>query len=552
LEGLTKIVLKERLREKFNSELTKLSARAQNILEDSGILLFDFFYDQYFIKQTKINFKNVRNCGNKTKIELDQFVNEICNSKEFELLAFQPIISVPQLLQRNPIIPLQFDFQTTLLFNEEFNKLSVRSKNVLSGIGSNLIDGFYNKVYFEDAKAILSLRNCGKESVLEILKFKMVFKELLEHSKKSTSENNSFKDLEVYFNHSICLKSVESEIFQNYYGFIKNYKKETLGEIAIRNNLSRERVRQISKSLIKRIQGIIINLSNIHKFDFQKYFINEYFVVNQEFADKINISENTSFSPRFIAYVLIFINNPEFDFLTIDENSLITNVFFIKRTIPFDFKRCFNHFSILIQSNKKIEIQIDDLLKSFQRECSLCSDSTAFGLDEKVQIINIIRLLISHFKYGEDQIDIINDLIIIRKTCRQLLHELLEKILDEYKKPMHFSEIFQECLKRGYKITSETSVHSTLTRRGDIFGLKGPGIYGLLEWGGYFGTIGDVAESILQEKKGPIPKRELEEILCRELYISKDSISVVLFGYELEDRFVKTKDDTVSLKKWNK
>lgn len=552
MEELTTIMLKERLRDKFNTELAKLSARAQNILEDEGILLFNFFYDQYFIQQTKINFKSVRNCGAKTKNELDQFVNIICNSKEFELPVFKSVISVPQLLQINPIIPLKFDFQTTLLYNEEFNKLSVRSKNVLTGIGSNSIDGFYYKVYFEDAQAILLLRNCGKASVLEILKFKMIFKELLENSKKSTSGNNSFKDLEVYFNHSICLKSVESEIFQNYYGFIKNYKNETLGEIAIRNNLSRERVRQISKSLIKRIQGIIINLSNIHKFDFQKYFTNEYFVVNQEFAEKINISENTSFSPRFIAYVLIFINNPEFDFLTVDENSLITNVFFIKRTIPFDFKRCFNHFSILIQSNRKIEIQIDDLLKSFQKVSLLCLDSIVIGLNERVQIINIIQLLISHFKYREDQIDIKNNTILIRKNSRQLLHELLVKILDEYKKPMHFSEIFQECLKRGYKITSETSVHSTLTRRGDFFGLKGPGIYGLLEWGGYFGTIGDVAESILQEKNGPMPKRELEEILCRELYISKDSINVVLFGYELEDRFVKTKNDTVSLKKWNK
>lgn len=552
MEGFTTIMLKEKLRDKFHTELAKLSARAKNILEDEGILLFDFFYGQYFIQQSKINFIKIRNCGEKTKNELDQFVNKICNSKEFELPVFKPVISIPQLLQKNPIIPLKFDFQTTLFFEREFNKLSARSKNVLSRIGSNSIDGFYNKVFFEDAQSILLIRNCGKESLSEILNFKTIFKELLEHSKKSTSGNNSFKDLEAYFHHSICLKPVESEIFQNYYGFIINDKKETLSEIAIRNNLSQERVRQISKSLINRIQGIIINLSNIYKLDFQKYYINEYFVVNQEFADKINISENTSFSPRFIAYVLVFINNPEFDFLTIGEKSLITNVFFIKKTIPFDFKSCFKHFSILIQSNKKIEIQIDDLLKSFQKVSSTCLDSIVIGLNQRIQIINVIQLFISHFKYGEDQIDYKDSTIVIQKNCRQLMHELLVKILDEYKKPMHFSEIFQECLKRGYKIKSETSVHSTLTRRRDIFGLKGPGIYGLLEWGGYFGTIGDVAESVLEEKKVPISKRELEEILCRELYISKDSIHVVLFGYELEDRFIKTKNDTVSLKKWNK
>ncbi len=115
---------------------------------------------------------------------------------------------------------------------------------------------------------------------------------------------------------------------------------------------------------------------------------------------------------------------------------------------------------------------------------------------------------------------------------------------------MHFSDIYMESIKRGFQIKSVESVHSTLIRRNDVFGLKGPGIYGLIEWGGYFGTIGDVAAKILEERNKPISRRELENILCRELYISKDSISVVLFGYELEKRFIRTKNDTISLRIW--
>ena len=67
----------------------------------------------------------------------------------------------------------------------------------------------------------------------------------------------------------------------------------------------------------------------------------------------------------------------------------------------------------------------------------------------------------------------------------------------------------------------------------------------------------------IYEKKIPIPtlqtnfiillnRKELEEILCRELYISQASIREVLLHYENEDRFMKSKNDTISLKEWLK
>lgn len=115
---------------------------------------------------------------------------------------------------------------------------------------------------------------------------------------------------------------------------------------------------------------------------------------------------------------------------------------------------------------------------------------------------------------------------------------------------MHFTELYEECIKREINISSATSIHSIVIRYSDIFGLKGPGIYGLIEWGGYFGKIGDVAEKILKERNEPIPWKEIEEILYRELYISQDSIREVLFHYELENRFVKIKDDKIALKEW--
>ena len=83
------------------------------------------------------------------------------------------------------------------------------------------------------------------------------------------------------------------------------------------------------------------------------------------------------------------------------------------------------------------------------------------------------------------------------------------------------------------KMTTALSIHAIMQHYPKVFGLKGPGIYGLKKWGGYFGTIGDVAEKQIKEENQPMDRTGLIQILSRELYISQDSINTVLFYYEL-------------------
>ncbi len=118
LEGLF-IPLNEEIKKKFEFELSKLSARGRNTLEDQGLLLFNFFYDQYFVQQNRINFKNCRNCGAKTAKELNQFVNEVCSVTVTHIPLILPVILKPQLLQNNPIVTPEFNFRTKLMFEIE-------------------------------------------------------------------------------------------------------------------------------------------------------------------------------------------------------------------------------------------------------------------------------------------------------------------------------------------------------------------------------------------------------------------------------------------------
>lgn len=535
---------KEDLRKKFQFELEKLSVRAKNVLEDQGIFLFDFFYDQYFIQQSKIEFIRCRNCGAKTKIELDQFILEMCKNMDLELPVYPRNILKPQLLQNNPKIPLKYDFKTKLIFESEYDNLNVRTKNVLSNLDSDSIDGFYYNAFIKDDNSILSVRNCGAETLEEIYNFKLKFKEILDKSSNQVLDLNSFSDLNFYINYSECFNSIEFELFQYYYGFIICEKKFTIEEIAKKNGYSKERIRQISKSLLKHIREIIIRLTNNYNLDFRKYFIEDCFIVDQNFSKKINQRENTNFSHKLVSLVLTSTNNPEFEFLHLGQDKLTNDILFYQTSLSIDCMKCFRHLKELVFYKKEhCKIHIDDLIHSFSKVAS-------FGSVERSKKINIIQIIMGLFNKEEELIKIVDDFVFIRRDSRPHIYELIVEILDYFKKPMHFSDIYQEGITRGYDFKTPTSVHSTLGRYNDIFGLKGPGIYGLLEWGGYFGTIGDVAAEILEKRSKPIPRRELEDLLCRELYISKDSISVVLFGYELETRFIKTRNDSISLKKW--
>ena len=209
IEKLIRIItisegINDNLKLEFETEVIKLNVRARNILEDLGLLTFELFYDFYFIKLKTINFKLIRNCGEKTKKELDQFVSNISEIQKTEFQNYGPPILRPQLLEKNPVIPLKVDIRTILLFEEEFNKLSIRAKNILIGMDGDTINGFHDNILYKPADFIRKIRNCGLTTVEEILTFKKIFVKIL-GQKTTNIEDNYFSNLYYYLSTSVFL-----------------------------------------------------------------------------------------------------------------------------------------------------------------------------------------------------------------------------------------------------------------------------------------------------------------------------------------------------------
>lgn len=115
------------------------------------------------------------------------------------------------------------------------------------------------------------------------------------------------------------------------------------------------------------------------------------------------------------------------------------------------------------------------------------------------------------------------------------------------KKPMHFMEITDLIVKEDFlhkkKITHQ-AVHNELIAD-DRYVLIGKGIYALKEWGYQPGTVVDVIKQIIKEAKRPLSKVEIIEEVLKRRIVKKNTIVINLHNKKYFDR---TTDDNFVLK----
>ena len=207
-------------------------------------------------------------------------------------------------------------------------------------------------------------------------------------------------------------------------------------------------------------------------------------------------------------------------------------------------------YQLLFSNKEDVEIKCYDLFLQGKKH---------FEIEQILKLpIKTVRKYIYKYKQSKAKKIIGSELIfdnerhtiIIKKNEKKQQYEYLIELLREFGHPMHFTDLFKLCVSRNIEFKSDINVHATLQRYDNFFGLKGPGTYGLKEWGGCFGSIGDVSEKYLKDNNCPVYQKELEEFICSELIVSQDSIREVLFNYLPEKRFVRIKGGMVGLKEW--
>lgn len=118
-------------------------------------------------------------------------------------------------------------------------------------------------------------------------------------------------------------------------------------------------------------------------------------------------------------------------------------------------------------------------------------------------------------------------------------------ILEAKKEPMHFSDIAKEIKESNFKRKNVTvqAIHNELIKD-DRFVLIGRGIYALNTWGYKKGTISDIIKSTLEKAEGPLTR---EEIVKQVLRVRKVKETTILLNLQNKELFKKVDRNSYTL-----
>jgi hypothetical protein len=359
------------------------------------------------------------------------------------------------------------------------------------------------------------------------------------------------------------LNERERDILIRRYG-LHSGKRETLESIGSAHTLTRERIRQIETSSVKKLQQLK-NLEN--------YINNLKRVINQLLEEHGGLMEKeylleilTNFSAKGFNS-----KNKERDVHKNYLNFMITKLLhreFEELNSSKHFKPSYKLKYLDIQHFEELAEELLDILHiaknihTTEQLIALIRKMETFQKHkEKLEIesgLDIAKVL-AHEYFDEDPDTINNNKAIYallkaskkveqnkfghwgvhnwREIKPKTINDKIYLVLKNHSKPLHFakiSEIINE-IAFDHKKANAATVHNELILDSKYV-LVGRGLYGLKEWGYKKGTVSDVIEEILADEKDPITRDEILQKVLERRMVKKATIILALMS---KDKFEK-------------
>lgn len=318
----------------------------------------------------------------------------------------------------------------------------------------------------------------------------------------------------------------EKEIISRRFGLTG--RKETLEQIGEMLSITRERVRQLEKAILIRLQiaaeeGEIPELAPAEKMLVRNLTEMGRVARLSDLADKIYGRKATAKEQTSINFIATF------------SKSL---------TVVVDNDKYYSAIGIAEYGNAlDIRNKVDAIVKLIRESKS---PMTLDELDEKLNyehpdhiraVASISKLLASlNGVWGLAKWPSVNP-----KNIRDKIFVILEA----KKQPMHFSDIAKEIKESNFKRKNVTvqAIHNELIKD-SRFVLIGRGIYALSSWGYKKGTISDIIRLILEQAGEPLTR---EEIVKRVLKMRKVKETTILLNLQNKKLFKKVDKNLYTL-----
>ena len=318
----------------------------------------------------------------------------------------------------------------------------------------------------------------------------------------------------------------EKEIISRRFGLKGG--KETLEQIGEMLSITRERVRQLEKAILIRLQiaaeeNQIPELAAAEKILIRNLTEMGRVAKLSDLADKVYNKTTTVSEKTGIYFIATFSKG----LTVVEENDKYNAAIGIA-----DYG-----------DSKKIRDKVDEIVRVIKENKA---PMTLNELDNKLNyehpdyikaVASISKLLATlNGLWGLTKWPIVNP-----KNIRDKIFVILES----KKEPMHFSDIAREIKESNFKRKNVTiqAIHNELIKD-SRFVLIGRGIYALSSWGYKKGTISEIIKSILEKSETPLTR---EEIVKQVLKVRKVKETTILLNLQNKTLFKKVDKNSYTL-----
>ena len=303
----------------------------------------------------------------------------------------------------------------------------------------------------------------------------------------------------------------EREIIARRFGLFD--RKETLEQIGELLGITRERVRQLEKSVIARLRGAAEQGGLTHVKEVEAVFL-EQLHAHGEVARVATLSglvtgENTRTDQSRIAFLA----------------SLSPSLVVIEDNDHF-------HYAVGVQAvrdEKAVKATVAKLVETIKKlgePSEVSAIAKAAGITDVAQteaLASISKDLATlNGRWGLIKWPMVNP-----KNIRDKIYVILK----EHGKHMHFNEIAESIKGSEFKRKDVTTqaIHNELIKD-KRFVLIGRGIYALKEWGYAKGTVADIISEVLRQAGEPLHRDEIVKRVLKSRFVKETTILLNLQG----------------------
>lgn len=535
-----------------DSIASELSTRALNSLKRKGFETIGDVIDYY---NKYGDFLLLPFCGEKSNRELIDLIENYINSKlGYSSNNIDVNTHFDELEKRQPPSPaieklfiIQFKILLTRFSPETMNLVwsKIGEKCVFNDISNLHISDFDNQkinppilneiitLILEYTSRLNKLLTYKTQLEVEREIFKSIFyrfnidnhdiSRLFDEIKYTFDYYPVFRIVDFLIKSGNIFKNHEDYIFKNYLKYyIKENYKESLEEVGLVLNLTRERVRQIRNNLLKKFSDQFNVLSAFSTLiDFQQHYnidLNDGFIyLTDRLVDSVNQREETAFSKLFMCKVFIALTNNKYLLAGYELNYHTTQQRkkHLSFKIPFLISRELNDYFNLKAFINDVEKRHEEGIKDTY-SLNLKAYISRFCEDIDLDKLNKLERLCKIILFNEfDMIINYKNELVFERNKKKLAYELaLEaiEIMGACNDGYHIN-LISDKIKDLYPNIDYTSniasLRSTMNRHKNIFIHFGrDSRYGLKSWENEYdnikgGTIRDIVEEFLLGKDSP-------------------------------------------------